>query len=313
MKAAGKILFITHENPDGDALGSICAMMEAAKNLGKPCFAYCFDAAAAHFHFLPHAEKIITDKNAFKFFDFDLIITLDCGDLKRTKLTEEIKSRSSSQFVINIDHHPKVDDFADLEIKDPDAASTAELVYAFFKANKIRINKNTADSILTGISADTGNFIFPATSSRTVEISSDLLSRGAGLPRIIEQTWKNKSLAALKIWGTAMSNLKINKRYGIAFTALTQEDISAAGVNEDELEGIANFLSNLHEVSAVLLLREQADGTIKGSLRSTRANADVSKLARALGGGGHAKASGFTIEGRLEKTEKGWKIDNPLS
>lgn len=308
IRAAEKILFVTHEKPDGDALGSICAMMELAENLGKSYSAYCADAPAPHFRFLPHVEKILSDKNAFNFADYDLIIALDCGDRKRTKLTDEIATRKKSQFVISIDHHPKVDDFADLEIKNPLAASTSELVYELFKANKIKINKNAANSILTGISADTANFIFPATTDRTVKISSELLSRGANLPQIIEQTWRNKSLSALKIWGQAMSNLEINKKYNLAFTVLAQNDIVSAGISEDELEGIANFLSSLHDAPAVLLLREQTNGTIKGSLRATQADTDVSQLARALGGGGHTKAAGFMIEGKLEKTEKGWTI-----
>ncbi len=308
IKEAKKILLVTHERPDGDALGSTCAMIELLENLKKSYSAYCADLPAASFNYLPRVEKITADKNAFGFADFDLIIALDCGDLKRTKLADEIAGRNANQFVINIDHHPKIDDFADLEIKNSETASTSELVYDFFRANKIKINKTEANCLLTGISADTGNFIFPATSDKTVKISSEMLTAGANLPRIIENTWRNKSLAGLKIWGKAMANLQINKKYNFAFTVLTSADIASAGVNEDELEGIANFLSNLHEVKAVLLLTEKTDETIKGSLRSATGDTNVAALARALGGGGHAKAAGFIVEGKLIKSENGWKI-----
>jgi phosphoesterase RecJ-like protein len=306
---------VCHKRPDGDALGSICAIMEFLEKSGRPYSAYCFNAPPANFNYLPRAEKIMSDKNAFNFADFDLIITLDCGDLKRTKLTDEIAGRNADQFIINIDHHPtsptgrqEIDDFADLEIKIPASASTSELVYNFFRANKIKINKNMANCLLTGISADTGNFIFPATSDKTVKISSEMLILGANLPQIIENTWRNKSLAGLKIWGKAMANLQINKKYNFAFTILTRENIEAAGVGEDELEGIANFLSNLHEAKAVMLLTEKTDGLIKGSLRSADNGVDVSRLARALGGGGHTKAAGFVMEGKLEQIDGGWKI-----
>jgi phosphoesterase RecJ-like protein len=185
-------------------------------------------------------------------------------------------------------------------------SSDLELVYKFFKANKIRTNKNIATCILSGILTDSGNFLYQSTSDKTIEISGEMLKYGANLPQILENTWRNKSLPALKVWGTAFSRLKFNKKYGIAFSVLTLEDIK--GIDEEDLEGISNFLGNLEEAKAVLLLREQKDGTIRGSLRSSHPTVDVSLLARRLGGGGHAKASGFTIEGKMEKIEKGWKI-----
>lgn len=325
IKGAKKILLVTHERPDGDALGSICVMMEFLENLSKSYLAYCANLPSANFNYLPHVEKITADKNSFNFAEFDLIIALDCGDIRRTRLADEIAGRNADQFVINIDHHSasptgrrEIDDFADLEIKNPQSASTSELVYNFFRTNKIKINKNMANCLLTGISADTGNFIFPATSDKTIKISSEMLARGANLPQIIENTWRNKSLGGLKIWGKAMANLQINKKYNLAFTVLTLEDIKTdginphakigVGINEDELEGIANFLSNLSGVKGVLLLTEREDGTIKGSLRSADNGADVSRLARALGGGGHVKAAGFVIEGKLKQIDGGWKI-----
>ena len=111
----------------------------------------------------------------------------------------------------------------------------------------------------------------------------------------------------MKTWGKAMARLKINPLYKFGFTVLKSEDVPAE-VTEEELEGMSGFLSNLNAVNGILLLRELPDGKIKGSLRTSRPNVDVSKLARALGGGGHAKAAGFTVEGKIKETENGWKI-----
>lgn len=310
IKSANNILLTTHENPDGDALSSVCLMIELLESLNKKCSAYCFDKPPYQFDFLPHIEKIISDKAKLNMDDFDLIIALDCGCSDRTKISDEIKNRAKNQIVIEIDHHPKIEDYSDIELRDSGASSTAEILYEFLKANKIKINKNIANCILTGILTDTANFLYPSTSQQTIKISSEMLAKGAKLPQIMESTLRNKSLASMKIWGKAMSRLKINSKYNFAWTVLTLDDVKNNGemIDEEELEGMAGFISNLHNVNGVMLLREQPNNIIKGSLRTSKANVDVSQLAQKLGGGGHAKSSGFKIEGRLEKIKDGWRI-----
>ncbi len=307
IKKAQNILLVTHDAPDGDALAAACLMIELMESLAKPHIAYCYDEPPRQFNFLPHVEKIISDKN-FNFSDFDLIIALDCGGINRTKLANEINGRAKNQRVIDIDHHPKLDDYADLELRDPRAAATTEVLYNFLKANRIKINKNIANCVLTGILTDTANFLYPSTSQQTVGIASEMLIKGAKMPQIMENTWRNKSLSSMKLWGKAMSRLKINSEYNFASSILTLEEIAKSGADEEELEGIAGFISNLDDVKAVVFLREQPNGVIKGSLRTSRRDIDVSLLAQRLNGGGHSKASGFKIEGRLEETNKGWRI-----
>lgn len=321
--AAQNILLVTHYNPDGDGLSSLCLMIELLENLGKKYLAYCYDEPALTYSFLPHWEKIhyrqkrnnlnngrnLPEENAWlNFSRFDLIIVLDCGSLSRTKLVEEISRRGENQRIIEFDHHPKMDNYADLEIRDPQAAATAEIIYHFLKANKIKINRRMAGCLLVGIMTDTANFLYPSTSEQTVKIAAEMLALGARLPQIIENTLRNKSLASLKIWGKIMSNLQINPKYNFAVTVLTLKDINTSGAEDEELEGISNFLGNLYGVKGVLLLREEAGGFIRGNLRTAHPEIDLNNLAKLLGGGGHAKAAGFTLEGRLEKTEKGWKI-----
>lgn len=306
IKEAKNILLITHEKPDVDAVSSVCAFIELLENLNKKYLAYSYDSPPYQYNFLPHCEKIISDKNKLNFSDFDLIIVLDCGSIKRTRLEEEINSRNANQFLIEIDHHIKMEDSADLELRDSEAAATALLVYEFFKANKIRINKNTANCVLAGILTDSGNFIYQTTSDKTIKISGEMLKAGANLPRIMDNTLRNKKLPALKIWGKSMARLQINKKYNIAFTVLTLEDTK--DLDEEDLEGIPNFLGNMHDIKAIMVIREQADGTIKGSFRSAHPNTNVARLAQALGGGGHIKASGFTVEGKLLKNQNSWKI-----
>jgi len=307
IEKANKILLTIHEKPDGDAVSSICAVIDYLEEIGVPYYAYSLSEIPETFFFLNHSDKIKNSKD-YNFKEFDVVIALDCGSLARTNLGEEITNREKRQTVIEFDHHPKVDDFSDIELRDVDAASTTEVLYDFFTTNNIKINKTRAVCILTGISTDTGNFIYPSTSEKTINISSEMLVRGASLPNIIESTWRNKTLSGMKIWGRAIESLVINKKFNIAISVLTKKDIDECGVKDEELEGISGFLSNMEGARGLLMLTESGDGYVKGSLRSSSDSLDVSKLARTLGGGGHVKAAGFKIKGRLVRDSEKWRI-----
>lgn len=319
IKNAKKILLVGHINPDGDALSSLGVFMEILENLNIEYLAYCAGNKSDIFGYLPHSEKIINDKEKIgALADFDLIIILDCGSLSRTDLAKEflaIKLTNFQTYIIEIDHHPKIDDYADLEIREPQKAATAEIIYNFLKDNKIVINKNIANCILTGILADTGNFLYPITSDENIEIASKMMSLGAQFPKIINNTLRNKNLLIMKLWGMAIENLRINTKYNIAYSVITKEDLLTLGSEEDlanylnsEMFGdIAGFLGNLADVKAVMLLREDG-GNLKGSIRTSRPDVDISSLARHLGGGGHPKASGFSVSGHIIKKGNSWEI-----
>ena len=309
IKAANNILLVTHYRPDGDALASICAMGEILGSQGKKFIPFCQDQPPAPYSFLPGIEKIISNRDKLDFPSFDLIITLDCGELSRTALVDEISTRNSKQYVLEFDHHPKADDYAELEIRNPKISSTSELLYDFCRANKIKISKNIATCVLTGILTDTGNLMFDVTSEKTIKIASDMLVYGAHFPTILNNIQRNKSIGGLKIWGIAMNRLSINKKYNIAFTVLTRRDFIDAGASDEEMEGVPEYLANLSETDAILFLRETNDGQVKGSFRSTSDKVDVSLLARKLGGGGHAKASAFMLDAKLVRVGNGYRID----
>lgn len=326
--SAENILLLTHQRPDGDALSSVCAFTIFLERLQKNFVAFSYDPPPTTFNFLKNIEKITispplfgkknkkeesedkySSKKEYNFEDFDVIVILDCGSIYRTQLGEKIlENKQPNQTIIEFDHHPSVENNADIEIRSDEASSTTEILYEFFRANEVEINKEMANCILTGILTDTANFLHPTTTKNAINIASHMLLRGAAFPKITKNTWQNKSLNSMKLWGHALDNLKINKRYNIAFTVLTWEEIQQYDGDDKTFDAIAGFLSNLNEVKAVLFLREEEKGKIKGSLRTSRPEVDVSKMANFLGGGGHAKASGFMVEGSIEKTENGWKI-----
>jgi bifunctional oligoribonuclease and PAP phosphatase NrnA len=329
IKTAKNILLVTHEHPDGDGLSSLCALSVFLDTLGKNHKLFCADEAPDLFYFLPNVNKLTSDKlligatdqrqnplreilpgQNLNFSTFDLIIVLDCGCLERTGLLREISGRNKDQFVIEFDHHPKTDDYSDLEIRAA-KSSTAEVLYYFFHFNNLPFSKAIANCLLTGILTDTGNLLFGAVTPETIRISSSMLLHGATFPKITRYTLQNKSLAAMKAWGKILDNLKLNKKYNIAYSVLTFAEIASLKKEfggENLLDAATDILNNIDDVKAVVFLREEIKGQIRGSLRTKDENVDVAKLATFFGGGGHPRAAAFRFPGNIVKTETGWKI-----
>jgi len=318
IQEAENVLIVGHLNPDSDAISSVGALIELMKRINKKHLAYCQDKPIDSYSFLPHEEEILANKD-FSLKEFDLLIAVDCGSKSRTfldKEIDEIKEKKEKRLsIIEFDHHPRFDDYSDIEIRNSEASSTTEVLYYFFKINEIEFNKNIATSILSGILTDTANFLYSSTGEDTVAISSEMLSYGAQFPKIVNRIWNNRSIESIRLWSLALNNLQVNHKYKIAFTVLTQKEISEVLKTDEFFDSdifgeIAGFLSNMADVKAVVLLREQDPGFIKGSFRASAysGNIDLSKIAQILGGGGHAKAAGFLVEGEIERAGSSWVI-----
>ena len=306
---AEKILLISHESPDGDCLGSMTALAEALKQIGKEVVMSNKDQVPPTFKFIPHSGQIVTD---FLIGEFGAVILIDNGDLKRTGFGERLAKLDQRRTpIINIDHHIKNDLWKLVRVNyaDEKAPATAVIVYRIVKELGARITPTMATSLLAGIYTDTGGFQHTNTSSEVLEIVSDLLSCGAKLKLVSENISKEKSITRLKLWGIALSRLKINSEYGIIYSIITQKEIENLNASEDEVSGLVNLINSVPEAKISLLLYEDCTGKIKGSLRTDKALVDVSGLARLAGGGGHKKASGFVFPGKLVETTEGWRVE----
>lgn len=317
IKTAKGVLLISHLRPDGDALSSLCALKLIIDRLEIANWSFCEDQHPIVFDYLPGFNEIMNDKNdVLKKLQsnsvitdkVDLIIVTDCGSLARTALSSEIKEwQKQGVKVIEIDHHPKVDDYADLEIRDDALSSSAELIFEFIDSNKINFDRLLADCVLTGIMSDTGNFLYPSASKRTMQIASVALSAGAAYAKILQAVAGDKNLLIMKLWGLVLERLQLNPKYSLAMAVITRKDLTKLFENyhldsatEGELfSNLVSFLSNYAGAKAVMLLHEDGKGFVKGSLRSTADGYLVNHLARALGGGGHERAAGFAIAGQL--------------
>ena len=307
LKKARRVLAVTHINPDGDALGSLCFFCELVKQFGIECVKYCAGPLPQSLEFLPGFSEIITDKSGLSVVDFDLIVSLDCATVARTNLETEIFNRSTEQTFIEIDHHEATKKVADLEVREPRAASTTEILFHIAASSDIKITPPMATCLLTGIVTDTASFIHPTTSRQTMTAAANMLGAGANISRIGDQT-SRKKMTDLKLWGIALSRLKKNPRYDMVYTVLTAEDLQACQADADSLEGIAGFLSGLEDASAIMILYDFGQGLIRGSFRSTKTSVDVARLARLFGGGGHKQAAGFSVPGKLVFLNNQWRV-----
>lgn len=312
-KNAQRILLVPHTNPDGDSLSSACAFFQYINQHSIPHHMYCSAPISSELQFLPHVEHICYDLSVLENIHFDAICVFDSGDLQYAGIAEFVSHLSYRPVIINFDHHYTNEQYGTYNFVLTDAAATTEVLYRYFVYNSIPIDKQIATCLLTGLVTDTGNFSNPATSASALSVAADLVRRGGKLPLITKYTLQNKSLNMLRLWGKVLSGLEHNQEMDIAYTVLTQKDAEEFGISGESCEGIANFLNNLGEARAALVLRELGGGKIKGSFRTTRADVDVSVWAKELGGGGHKKAAGFTIPGKLIETVDGWSAQgHPL-
>lgn len=290
----------THIDPDGDAMGSICALSLALKKMGKNIKPYFSGIIPTNLSFLPlpfFEERFLSS--------IELVIVLDCADLSRTGYMNEILNLNKK--IINIDHHPQESPFGDVNIVETNLTSTSEIIFHLLEVLEINIDKDLANCLLTGILSDTGSFMHSNTTKDSLEIAAFLISRGANIKQIAENTFRKKTISTLKLWGRVLSRIKNDRNKGIVSSVITKKDLEECSATKEDLEGVVNLINSVPEAKAALLLREDED-QIRGSLRSENGGLDVRRVANIFGGGGHVRASGFKIKGKLKETEEGWEI-----
>jgi len=299
VQKAQSLLLIPHQNPDGDALGASSAFGLWIQSLGKDFTYYCKTDASPRFSYLP-IEKLTSDPQVWE-KKYDVVIVFDSGDLRYAGVDEQIAKIRDQITLIDIDHHATNEYFGDLNFVDIKASSTSEMVQRFFAINHITLQKEIATSLLTGFITDTDNFTNGATSSFALSSVSNLIKSGGSMVPIQNRVYKNISIPALKVWGTMLSRLSHHKEHDMVYTYITQEDIREAGIQESDIEGLANFMNMIEEGAAKIILKEIEPKKWKGSFRTTRDDIDVSLFAQAMNGGGHKKAAGFKVEGNVDQ------------
>jgi len=216
--------------------------------------------------------------------------------------------------LVVFDHHLTNPRYGTINCVEPEAASTADVVWRFIKSTGLPMNRSAAQCLLTGITTDTQAFFTANTTAASVEASAELTKLGGRLHDIVKHTFMNKSEASLKLWGLAFERLFFDVDFDAIATAITLKDIKQYNATMEDIEGISNFLNAMldetHEV--VVVYRETEDGAVKGGVRSRGRNV-AKQVEEKYGGGGHKLAAGFKVtNAHLEERDGTWIIVKDL-
>jgi phosphoesterase RecJ-like protein len=295
LAASSRVAVGCHVNPDADTVGSALALTWALLDLGKHVEPLCPDPLPANLLFLPGAELI---RGAPPGGAFDLGVLVDLEGLDRVARLAPFFE--ALPHLLTIDHHRPHQEVGDVRFINMRAASTAELVYRVLRAMAVPLDERIATCLLAGLVTDTGGFRFPNTRPQHLALAARLMRAGADISRIAEEVYENRSLAAQRLLGRALSGLQQTKDGHTVWAAISYKDFQETGSLDADTDGIVNHVRAVANAEVGLLFRETRPGRVRVSLRS-RGRVDVAHVAQALGGGGHKNASGCSFNTSLEE------------
>jgi phosphoesterase RecJ-like protein len=292
IKQAGSLALICHIRPDGDTLGAALALYNYIAPQ-KKCAVYCDDALPRKYDFLKGFDKITS---ADIDLSCDLVICLDCSDLKRTgKYAAALIGR---QNVVNIDHHISNEKYAEINYV-ADASSTCEIVFTLLKTLGAKPDKDIYACIYCGLSSDTGNFSHSNTTSAAFSIAAELSGAIGDISFINYKIFKEIPLNKLQLLAVVLKDVKIFADGKIALLTVKSEDVTRYGCDVHDTEGFVDYAINIQDVEIGAILLESEKNCYKVSLRSKTAN--VCRIAAQFGGGGHIHAAGCMICGQYDE------------
>lgn len=303
MNSSHRILIIPHRSPDGDTLGGSLALYHLLLNKGKQPEIICVDEVPPEFNFMPHIEQV---KCGELTLDYDAYFIIDAGATHLTGFHEshpELFNKSLP--VVNIDHHQSNDFYGLYNAVDAKAASVTMVLYEMFTALNYPIDRYMATALLTGIYTDTGSFMHSNTSAEVFRVAGRLLAKGANLRNISKDIFNTTKVSTMRLWGRVLRNIHQNAN-GVTMSVVRQKDFEESGADYSEMTGVVDYVNSVPGAKYSVILTER-EGKVKGSLRTLDEQVDVARIASAYGGGGHTKAAGFTLPGKLEQ-EVRWKV-----
>ncbi len=289
---SNSIVILTHEHPDGDAVGSSLALMHALKKLGKNV-----DVIIPEVHKMYSILPGFSDIKEYyeEDYNYDLCIALDSSDLERLHVCKDIFENTKNTIVI--DHHITNQNFGDVNYVNAVASSTCQNLLVILAYMDVVISKDIATCCYAGILTDTGGFRYNV-QPETFELVAMLLETGIDISKIYRNLFDLTSYARIKLLGRALDRTEILSNGRIAFTYITNEDKDELHTVDGDQENIVNYGRDIDGVEVSILVN-QFDNKYKISLRSNE-YLDVSLIATKYGGGGHMKAAGFSTEMSLE-------------
>ncbi|MDX6699240.1 MAG: bifunctional oligoribonuclease and phosphatase NrnA [Solirubrobacteraceae bacterium] len=294
LRDADRLILVTHENPDGDALGSLVAMNEVLGRLGKDSMMFM---AADEFP-LPYEYRFFLLDGLVSVAPDDVeertVVFLDCGNIDRNPA--DILKREGAH-ILNIDHHHDNTQFGTVNHVVPEASCTAEIVWDLMRGLGVEPSTSIAEALYVGLVTDTGRFMYENTGTRAHVMAAELIAAGVDVHEMYRRLYEGIPYGKLELLARALAHVERYDDGRLTLTRLNAADYAETGAEENYSEGVVDHLRSVSGTAVAGLVRDLLgpgqEGRRKVSLRATDERVDVSAIARAQGGGGHRQAAGF--------------------
>jgi phosphoesterase RecJ-like protein len=294
-----KFLITSHVSLDGDALCSELALVRVLENLGKKAWIVNASEIPHTYDFLPGIEKVMRwpEMPSGK---WDAVFVLDLGKWSRMgKLTRVVSPEKD--FIIDIDHHLSTTGCGHVSLIDPEASSTGELLYEFFKYSNLPVDSDMALLLYVAIITDTGRFSFSNTTARTHSNVAELITHGIDAQYVFNKVFRRQTMPQLQLYGRALESLSVSGDGRIAWIVLRRRDFEETGTAAFLTQDFVETPRSLERVEIGIFFREMEEpGKVKVSMRAN-VDVDLNEFALAYGGGGHAAAAGISMESTVEE------------
>lgn len=301
VKDSKNILIISHVNPDGDTLGTMCALQLAIqKQYKKKAEMLILSKLPKIYEFLPNINEAKTLDKFDRSREYDLVITVDVASLDR--LIEAQVLFDKAKFSVNLDHHRTNNGFGNLSIIEPKASSTGEVLYKIIKNLRWQLDLDTAICIYTAILTDTGGFRFENTSAEVFRIAAELTEMGIVPQDLFRKCYESKSKSIMMFQNHCIKKAVFSPDDKIVYTIIYKKDIEKFSATDDATDGIAEALRAIVSTDVSFVVKEVDAKICKISMRSKKL--DIAKVCSTFGGGGHKYAAGCTIKTSCEEAVK---------
>jgi phosphoesterase RecJ-like protein len=301
IRAQDRFIVTTHENPDGDALGSLLAAKLMLEELGKDVVIYLAGETP-----LPREYQFMELNELRRDLPADVhervLLAVDCANERRLGPDPSLYERAP--LVIDIDHHHDNTRFGKLNYIDANASSTGEILRDLLRELGVELTQDIAEALYIAVVTDTGRFQYANTTAKALRLAAELVEAGADVHRVFQGVYENVAFAKLKLIARALDHARVYEGGRVVVSHLEKEDFDAAGAEEPYSEGIIDYLRAVEGAEIAALIREpptQNGPTRRVSLRTTAEALDVSQIARKSGGGGHRMAAGFSSESSVDE------------
>jgi len=293
IKSSKNILIISHVNPDGDTLGTMCALYSAIyKQYKKKAEMLILSKLPKIYEFLPNIKEAKTTDMLNKSREYDLVISVDVAAIDR--LIDAQIFFEKAKFSVNLDHHGTNNGFGNLAIIEPKSSSSGEVLYKIMKTLDWTIDMDTATSVYTAILTDTGGFRFENTSAEVFKIAAELTEMGISPKDLYKKCYESKTKAMVLFQSYCVSKAVFSSDDKVAYTTVYKRDLEKFAAGDDATDGIAETLRAITTTDVSFVVKEVDAKICKLSMRSK--NIDVAKVCSTFGGGGHKNAAGCTVK-----------------